>query len=725
MYERFAEWIRVHGEFTKAVTKLLRDPDGASFPTASTPADDEHTRTFLKHRAEYLDLGREFLVAVGGAGVGVEDRRKLLVASEADAHLFHNAAVLWLEVNPGSVLRDVLDYEECLKALWFDEVLRADTTRGKVATNREKALRLYCFGADRETPLPMGDQRLAAARLAAHVSLGKVIARDETRFHQDGAIRAHPGFWGLFLFSPVNKDHRGTFPVQPGSAEERWLNALPALEMKPELVHDAPTGQFQIYERVPRPFLDTALAPPGVFLHRSRAHGRDDFLVRVTGTDKATRKVMVACTKGVGLQPDCLPRDIALRVAGVTEFKSAYEKNTTKLPFTYPVSGQNAGDSSWRNMGFCLVRGDDSDEIATVDFAHFRHLYEKAAVHRLRASAAGFVEPFVCVELSCLPHNVERMPEVAAAVQENGISWPAQVVTVSERETSLRLAKQNNDQDYDYGAPTLELLEWERAYADSAIPAKLRQLVLADVEEVVLAMTKAVDRVYPAEQALTWMQGLPARRELLERRMVLAARVISSVLASWTVFVDNGWASDTYTGSFSGRNFNTGPRDSNEWGPFSRGSVRSDHQASAGEGKYCGHVDLGNLAETLGMPGSRVFAAVGLLRDTAAPSLRALETAGAEDEVFNDLLGLDTVWKESVLCRLGMEIGQFLRQAKEKLDEIAKAGAKDAWGPQLPVDDQVVVKFRDALEKLRTAAREKVVQPAPVLPLLDDLLPHV
>lgn len=725
MYERFAEWIGKHGEFTQAVTKLLRDPDGASFPTTTTPAVDEPTQIFLKYRAEYLDLGREFLVAAAGAGIGREDRRTLLVASEADAHLFHNAAVLWLEENPGNVLQDVLDYEECLKALWFDEVLRADTTRGKATSNREKALRLYCFGADRETPLPMGDQRLAAARLAAHVSLGKVIARDETRFHQDGAIRAHPGFWGLFLFSPVNKGHRGTFAVEPGSTEERWLNELTALAMKPELVHDAPHGQFQVYERVPRPFLDTVLTPPGVFLHRSRAHGRDDFLVRVTGADQATRKVMVACTKGVGLQPDCLPGDIAVRVSGVSEFKSAYEKNTTKLPFTYPVSGQNEGDSSWRNMGFCLVRGDDSDEIATVDFAHFRYLYEKAAGHRLRDSARGFVEPFVCVELSCLPHNVERMPEVAAAVKENGISWPAQVVTVSDRETSLRLAKQNNDQDYDYGAPALELLEWERAYAGSAFPAKLRELVLADVEEVVLTMTKAVDRLSTKEYALTWTQELPARRALLERRMVLAAQVISSVLASWTVFVDNGWASDTYTGSFSGRNFNTGPRDSNEWGPFSRGSVRSDHKAPAGEGRYCGHVDLGNLTETLGMPGSRVFAAVGLIRDTSVPSLRAVAKAGADDEEFNDLLGLDTVWTESALYRLAVELGQFLRQAKGKLDEIAKASAKEAWGPGLPLDEQVVVKFRAALETLRTAAKEKGGQPAPVLPLLDDLLPHV
>lgn len=83
------------------------------------------------------------------------------------------------------------------------------------------------------------------------------------------------------------------------------------------------------------------------------------------------------------------------------------------------------------------------------------------------------------------------------------------------------------------------------------------------------------------------------------------------------------------------------------------------------------------------------------------------------------------MWTESALYRLAVELGQFLRQAKGKLDEIAKASAKEAWGPGLPLDEQVVVKFRAALETLRTAAKEKGGQPAPVLPLLDDLLPHV
>ncbi|ADJ47216.1 hypothetical protein AMES_5391 [Amycolatopsis mediterranei S699] len=725
MYEKFAQWISEHKEFAQAVAKLLLDPDGASFPTTKTAAVDEPTQIFLKYRAEYLDQGREFLVAVAGAEVGREARQELLVASEADAHLFHNAAVLWLEDNPGTVIKNVLDYEECLKALWFDEVLRAGTARAKTMSNREKALRLYCFGADRDTPLPMGDNGLAAARLLSHVSLGKVIARDRTRFHDDGAIRVHPGFWGLFLFSPVNKSHRGNFRVEQDSAEERWLNELPALAIEPKLVHDAPRGQFQVYERVPRPFLDTALTPPGVFLHRSRAHGRDDFLVRVAGTDRGTRKVMVTCTKGVGLQPDCLPRDIAVRVSGVKEFTSAFEKaTTTNLPFTYPVAGQNEGDSSWRNMGFCLVRGDDSDEIATVDFAHFRELYEKAAEHRLRDSVGGFVEPFVCVELNCLPHNVERMPEVAAAVEKKGISWPAQVVTVSDRETSLRLTKQGTDQDYDYRAPALELLEWERVYAGSAFPAKLQEVIHKDVEDLISTMTTAIERLIPKEEARSWVDALPAKRALLERRALLAARVISSALASWTVFVENGLASDTYTGSFSGRNFNSGPRDSNEWGPFSRGSVRSDHQAPAGEGKYCGHVDLGNLAETLGMPGSRVFAAVGLTQGTSVPSLRAVEKSDGSDEDFNTLRDLDLLWTESALYRLAIELGQFFRQAKVKLDEIAQTRAKEVWGTDLPIDEQVVVQFRAALESLGKAAAEtEGRQPTPVLPLFYDLLP--
>src|SRR5205085_1517574 len=102
------------------------------------------------------------------------------------------------------------------------------------------------------------------------------------------------------------------------------------------------------------------------------------------------------------------------------------------------------------------------------------------------------------------------------------------------------------------------------------------------------------------QKALAWSAEHAPIFVSLEDRMLLGFRILLRMMASYRVFLDENWATDTYTGSFSGRNFNSGPRDSNEWEPLSNPSEKPDDaKGPSGEGTFCAHVDVGNLLLTL------------------------------------------------------------------------------------------------------------------------------
>jgi hypothetical protein len=212
------------------------------------------------------------------------------------------------------------------------------------------------------------------------------------------------------------------------------------------------------------------------------------------------------------------------------------------------------------------------------------------------------------------------MRELLPGVDGKLIGYPVQVVTVSPIETSLRISKEGNQQDYILGDLGLEVAEWERCYADVTLPPSVALAIDRD-----LTFLEQEIRQHVADLKVSWPTAvgypdtdLPARLAFLGRRMVLALKMIHRAFTSWKVYLDASWASDTYTGSFSGRNFNSGPRDSNDWGPLDRPTEGQELDGKpAGEGFLCVHIDVANLANLLGNAGD-VYKMLELLKGGAA-----------------------------------------------------------------------------------------------------------
>jgi hypothetical protein len=274
MYKKYRDWLAAHQKWVEALVRLLNSPHGFSFivpvpePEFDTKYSDPKTylhavnirefeedekaydewtkdwKVFQDGFADYRDIGAQFHADVTDPWKDLVAKRELLIASEADGHIFHNAAVLWLEhikekLDPTDgkvgtepldqaktaqppntiVFRDRLDYEEVLKTLWASELIQAhpdwDQQMAKPSP-RCAALLDYCIGRHDRGDVPAWNApNLPVLRRRSHVTLGKVLKRRETQFHAGKQIRVHPGFWGLFLFSPVNCHDRGFYRIGP------------------------------------------------------------------------------------------------------------------------------------------------------------------------------------------------------------------------------------------------------------------------------------------------------------------------------------------------------------------------------------------------------------------------------------------------------------------------------------------------------------------------------
>lgn len=850
MYQKFKGWIEQKKVWVELLDKLRLHPRGFSFTKKAHqphlnetlyPAGvseespihllvstrrreyEEATQEYEEYEAdweaylagfeEYLKIGAEFHAAMTDPRVELNEKMQLIIASENDGHLMHNAAVLWIEANEVSLVDEEikvgsepfcqkqsskvpntidddgrLDYEEVLKTLWASELVRAHPAwceSQEYDQPRCKALLKYCIGRDDLDTVPTWNHpKLDEFRKDSHVTLGKVLVRRRTQFH-DERIRVHPGYWGLYLVSPLFDLDRGFYDVEEGDADDNWLNYLETrLGMPDSLIrHESVQGtkNFQIYERIPRLYANPTITPPGVYLHRSRAHGRDDFLVLVTGQSEDDRECMVVCTKGVGADPDLIPAETAGQLSHTLALKNGWGNPSHRdFPFGYPEAGKEDNAGSWRNVGFCLMHGSGHDEIASVDFNNFGIMFDVARSHKLGGVATGFVEPFVAIEISCVSRNKARMPMVVSGVEGQGtIGYPVEVATMAPLETSLRLYKRRANQDYDYGHLPLEILEWERCYAKVPVPELLAKGIEMDIErlgsEIIPRIIRddAIDEVrkryYSAnlgeleraveedvqaqlllaegelqgeyERAIQsknpysgynrlltletagsaeerakraqekFREQLRTKREKelrgasvaakarfeeilaqheqqiaeevekktrertelhlqekrlaiedLRNRMLLAARIMHGMLATYVIFVDHGWATDTYTGSFSGRNYNSGVRDSNEWGEFVEPSEKTTLGGRAGEGLLRAHIDIGNIPTAIGTDGD-VFLSMGLAD--------IWHTGGVDLGTHHDLvLKCNLMWTGCALHKCATEITAFFARAKLALDEI-------------------------------------------------------
>lgn len=594
------KWVKDHDGWLEGLAESRRQKDGFAFSSLAGNATYE----------EFVDtLGRHFHDVITdrwGPYKSIACKRAHMAFSEKHEHVLHSAAVLWLErrerspaeehadgapvaSSPAKWKEDYVntlgdrsfgDYESELKYLWVSAVLKSD----KTDKDRREAMVRYLW---------------------SHSTLGKVIVRHPTRFHEDRSIETLPGYWGLFLFSA------------------RWSGD-----------HGSYGDGQRVHEQIPRKFND-ASTPEGLYLHRSKAHGRDEHLALAQGSGDG-RHCLVACVKGVGADLSLLPRHVLNNYPGREEgAERDWRAESSLLPFFTAEGSKVTG--SWFTIGYCFTSGsigEGETEIATVDFENFRRyhtacteLADRFPANRCyRYLPLGAVEPYVCIELNCRPKTLELLRDGVKGSKEVG--FPAQVVTCAPMETSLRIWKEGTDQDYDYNDIDLELIEWERCY-ESIVIDDCEALINADIIELqkeylskFAAFRDAIEEAYEYDKMVeaqqknldqqmskaleTHMKGLDPdgaknvekTNERMARRIRLAYRAFLAVLGSYVVFAHRGWASDRSTGSFSGRNFNSGPRDSNQWG---EGALADGGSA----------VDARGLQETLA-PGGKLYSAIGL-----------------------------------------------------------------------------------------------------------------
>ncbi|MBD2206943.1 hypothetical protein H6G33_31200 [Calothrix sp. FACHB-1219] len=600
-----------------------------------------------------------------------EERTKFVKFSEISDHYYHNKIVEWLENQSASdekFQEDAKRYQGILQDLWIKRVMELD----KTSEPRQVALDKY---------------------LREHTTLGKVICRKKTQFHEDDSIQVHPAFWGLFIFSPRWKDDVGIYTCEN---ERYWFDELDKKitykhtdPLFPDISADA---RQKIYEIVPRKFADSS-TKPGIYLHRSKSHGRDDFLVLVREDALKERQCMVLCTKGVGAYAPYIDYHVAGKYH--SGFFTNWGKFTELLPFSYS-DAEDGG--SWRTLGFCISAGNlgtgDTEKLEE-DFSHFREMFDyvkstpiaiktaklsiskeiddflkisKEDIEKLISSVSGFLtkgfaEPFIVIEVTSLSHNYLH-PQLQKAIKpdkdeegnkpEPTISYPSQIITCAPYETSLRLHKLKSAQDYDYDYLELELLEWQRCYGSIMIPN-------ADIRNI----NKTVQDFISAEKKIMAEEGINLKEEdellnqlikdsqELEERMHLAYKIIVVIITSYVAFLKNGWATDAYTSSFAGRNFNTGPRDANVWGEMARKS--KDVDPKNGKFTICAEVDLNEISQTI----------------KQVPNVLSI----TKHKDYSFTVDGSNLWAESLINSIIQIIGTqlFNKETQDKLGDLAKA----------------------------------------------------
>ncbi|MFC0040498.1 hypothetical protein [Actinomadura rayongensis] len=715
-YDRYARWADDNKAWIDAYENLRRSPNGFSFvrKLAKPELEDRYavgdSYLFRTRRAEaaadaaqydaeyeprwedyeagmgaYLAVGKEFLDQATDPGRDLGAKHELLARDRDAAFLMHNAAVLWLERNEGAPRGTAQDYEEVLKALWLDKLRTYHPEwEAGAPTARQAALRRHLLGRDDQDVIPVWDDaRLPGVRAASHVTLGKVLLRGDPPL--PAGHLAHPSSWGLFLVSPLNDADRGFYA--PDAEDAAWVRRLSARGV-PDTVFRHDPARFQVYEIVPRPYGDPSVATPGVYLNRSQAHGRDDFLTFLP----AGGGPLVFCTKGVGSDPALIGSPTARDYEFVKSYATAFkDPRTIAYPFAYTTlaSQEGARAGSWRNIGFCAAY--NGDEIAIVDHLNFQAMHQAAAHNPLTQNHHGFVQAIACVEINALPRTRVRLPATLLDdIEADVIGYPVQLVTASPVETCLRLSREGNAQDYVLGDPLLEADEWQRCFTSVPVPAAVAKAIDDD-----LAALEADIRAYVDKNDWTTVVGYPeaelgTRLALLRRRMSLAVQATYLALASWQVFLSAGWASDTYTGSFSGRNFNSGPRDSNEWGPLDRPSEAQEYGKPAGEGELCLHIDLANLRGLLTTSGE--------LQKALLLSAGTYPSREEGDAAYYEATGL---WAGCALAELSIAVTRALSDATRKLTaEICPtAMTKPAGDRPAYIAREVNTVIRDSLNR--------------------------
>ena len=484
-----------------------------------------------------MEVGRSYHASFAKADFA--DAKRLVALSERNMHVLHNATVLYLEQTPAI---DSVDYERQLRNLWMEEV----TANERSNPVRVKALMAY---------------------LESHSVLGKVLVTNETDFHKTGQIRLQPSYWGLFFFSKMHTADDGLYKAADAKGDapdKRWW----AYFAKEKFDGAKDAKGARVHEPVARDFTNDAHAAAGLYIVRSKAHGRDLLLYHKSKNPKKEPPYMVSVIKGVGADLDRIPEGTAGNHLTPKMRGSWNDKKNTGLPFYSVAPDQLTNAGSWATLGFNFARGwlgENETEIGAVDLDHFRAM--KVFVDSLARSGSSpilnylktaFVDGYSLCELANLPHITQRLDATVTAAMdvsnEHFIGMPAQITSVAPNETALRIYKQHGDaQNYDFGHVELEMAEWLRATAHLTLPKGLSELYSADLRTVKAAPSALYD---------------PAKRE---QRLLLAYKLTFAFFGSYAVFAKRGWTSHTQSGSFSGRNFNVGPRDSNEWGPTVRG----------------------------------------------------------------------------------------------------------------------------------------------------------
>ena len=509
-YSPYADWASHHNQWVATLKELQRCPARFSFTEKLAAPEEENiyasgdSHLFITRRQEYHDeatwysktyeqlwavytsgldeylaIGEKFLRHLTDPGMTLMQKHDLMVEAQGDHFLMHNAAVRWLEEHPASDLGKCQDYEEVLKVLWLDTLRDGHREwRGRKPTKRQQRLLTYLLGRDDQDVIPAwNDPRLPQIREASHVTLGKVILTT----HSPIGRWMHPCYWGLFLVSPLHDGDRGFYIPDADDPDHKWVTHLANdFRLESRYFRHHP-NEFQVYEIAPRPYGNPAYATSGIYLNRSQAHGRDDFLTLVPEPGGTPAVTLVFCTKGVGSDPDLIGSETARNLDFVKRFKNRFAAPTTQYPFAYPLNTDrdvgNAG--SWRNIGFCTTYA--GDEISIVDFTNFGTMYDRATVHPRTRDCNGFVQPVALVEINSLPRTQARMPDIQAGINSELIGYPVQVVTVSPIETCLRLSKEGKPQDYILGNLALEVDEWERCYSSVPLPSSLIKALADDV----------------------------------------------------------------------------------------------------------------------------------------------------------------------------------------------------------------------------------------------------
>ena len=174
----------------------------------------------------------------------------------------------------------------------------------------------------------------------------------------------------------------------------------------------------------------------------------------------------------------------------------------------------------------------------------------------LESLRTGFVDGYSSIEMAEISENLTRLhksvldmiPTEAGGNSEDYSSFhslPAQIISLASGETSLRLTRPGDDDSYLYGNIEIETREWERITKGIILGPEVKGLILKDFNIV---------------------KHLNSNEKMIRNRIAILYKLTQVFYGSWLAFVHKKWITDLSTGSFDGRNFSSGPRDSNQWG---------------------------------------------------------------------------------------------------------------------------------------------------------------